>query len=90
MAKKMKNLKDMESEVESMAQEVKEAPAEMKAAVQQPLVEFDAWFASRKSKIDGHHYKEIIMADMKARGVAMLNTMKAFDEALAKYGIKLK
>jgi len=58
--------------------------------VKVPLVSFEVWYVTRKNKIPVHHYKEILLADMKARGVAMINTMSAFDAALEKYGIKLK
>ena len=53
-------------------------------------VSFDVWFASRGNKIPTQHYKEIILADMKARSIAMVNTMAKFDEALEKYGVRLK
>lgn len=79
----------MENEVKP-SRKMKIDMQKIEAVVQEQLVDFDAWFSSRSKQIAGHHYKEIIMADMKARGVAMMNSMAKFDEALAKYGIKLK
>lgn len=90
MAKKNKYLNELEVETQAMEKEVKAAIAPVVEKIKEELVDFDAWFASRAARIDTHHYKEIIMADMKARGVAMQNSLAKFDEALGKYGIKLK
>lgn len=57
--------------------------------VNEPKVEFDAWYAKRSSRIPALHKKEIIKADFKGRKVPMLATMTEFDEALKKYGVKL-
>lgn len=57
---------------------------------QEPLIDFDAWFCLRQDSIPGHHHKEIILADFKARGLSTLETMSSFDEALRLYGIKLQ
>jgi len=85
-----KIMQEIEAEAAAVKSKVKQALAPVEAEIKEEVVSFDAWFASRKARIDLHHYKEIIIADMKARGVAMQNTMVKFDEALAKYGIKLK
>lgn len=78
---------DVSVEIEVDAQEsIDEIP---EVSVDEPLVEFDAWYASRSSRIPLHHHKEIIKADMKARKTPMVATMAAFDAALKKYGIKL-
>ena len=53
------------------------------------LVEFETWFASRGPKIPRHHYREILKADFKARGLKDMASMKDFDEALTMYGVKL-
>lgn len=53
------------------------------------LVSFDSWFHQRKDKIARCHYKEILMADFKARGLKEEATIKEFDKALELYGIKL-
>ncbi len=63
-----------------------EAPA---AIVEEPKVDFDVWYALRKSKIPSNHHKEIIKADFKGRKVPAMATMAEFDEALKKYGVKL-
>jgi hypothetical protein len=87
MAKSNKYLEKLEEEASLLENKVKQAVV---AEAKKELVDFDAWFAARAARIPLHHYKEIILADMKARGVAMMNEMHKFDEALAKYGIKLK
>ena len=74
MAKK-KDLKELESAVAA-------APAEEQ-------YEFDAWYALREKKIPKHHYKEIIKADFKDRGLGAREGIKTFDAALEKYGLKL-
>ena len=56
---------------------------------EEPKVDFDTWFVIRKSVIPGHHHREIIKADFLGRKVSMQATIKEFDDALAKYGIKL-
>ena len=78
-------------ELQKIEQEIKEEVQKVIAPiVQEVTISFDAWFAARKKAIPAHHYKEIILADMKARGTSLVNTMANFDAALAKYGIKLK
>lgn len=52
-------------------------------------VDFDTWYGIRKALIPGMHYKEIIRADFKGRKLKEACTLKEFDEALLKYGIKL-
>jgi len=94
MSKKNKNKQlqgePMEEVLEEEVVEAQEesAPEEVPAPAAD-LVEFDSWWALRSPKIPRHHYKEIIKADMKARGMQKLATLAQYDEALAKYGIKL-
>lgn len=54
------------------------------------IVSFDSWFHQRSPQIHKMHAKEIILADMKARGVKEMASMKDFDNALKLYGIELK
>lgn len=81
----------MEDSVEQSVEEVEqvETPAEVVEQPADDLVEFDSWWALRAPKIPRQHYKEIVKADMKARGVQRLSTIAQYDEALLKYGIKL-
>jgi hypothetical protein len=72
-------------DLESVAVEV----AVPEVAVEEPKIDFDTWFIVRKSVIPGHHHREIIKADFLGRKVPMQATIKEFDDALAKYGIKL-
>jgi len=51
--------------------------------------EFDVWWVLRQDKIPGHHMKEVIKADMKARGLSDKESLEDFDVALKQYGIKL-
>jgi hypothetical protein len=52
-------------------------------------VEFDVWWVLRQDKIPGHHMKEVIKADMMARGLSDKESLEDFDAALKQYGIKL-
>jgi hypothetical protein len=54
------------------------------------LVDFDGWYALRRHQIPAQHHKEIIKADFKGRKIPVMGTIAQFDEALAKYGIKVK
>ena len=77
------------AEAPKAAVAVAEAP---KPAVQ-PLpnkVDFDVWWVLTKKSIPGHHYKEIIQADFRARGLSLKETMQSYNDALNKYGLKLK
>lgn len=69
---------------EQPAVEQQEAPV-----AEELLVEFDAWFASRASKIPTQHHKEILKADFKARGLGQMASLEQYDDALKRYGVKL-
>jgi hypothetical protein len=73
-----------------MPKKREEAQQAVQAAPQPMKVDFDAWWAMNEKKIPGHHRKEIIVADFKARGLSMRETMQAYNDALKLYGVKLK
>ncbi len=56
---------------------------------QDKTMSYNSWYHQRKSKIPKQHLKEIIWADMIARGVKDISTVEEFDRALELYGIKL-
>ncbi len=57
----------------------------------QPVkIDFDAWWAMNEKKIPPQHLKEIVKADFRARGLSLKEPMQAYNEALGKYGLKLK
>jgi hypothetical protein len=89
MAKK-RIVNDVKADIKKMENKIEQVVAPVIVKAEEAKISFDVWFASRKNKIPTQHYKEIILADMKGRGVAIINTMAKFDEALEKYGIKLK
>ena len=61
------------------------------ALAPQPMkVDFDAWWAMNENKIPQQHRKEIILADFRARGLSLKETMQSYHDALKKYGVKLK
>ena len=68
---------------------VREEVLEEAAAPEAPKLDFDAWFASRGTKIPRHHRKEILRADFTARGLGQCESLADFDAALNKYGVKL-
>jgi hypothetical protein len=53
-------------------------------------VDFDAWWAMREKKVPTQHLKEIVLADFQARQLSLKETLQTYDEALRKYGVKLK
>lgn len=69
---------------------VQNQPAAEEAAPmpEQEIFEFDVWWVLRQAKIPAHHMKEVIKADMRARGVSDKETLECFDKALKDYGIK--
>jgi hypothetical protein len=67
----------------------KQAPVVVTVVATEESIHFDEWYATRRAAIPAHHRKEILLADFKARKVPQEATIKAFDEALKKYGVKL-
>jgi hypothetical protein len=88
---------DQRAEQAKLAKEIKamelkkrqEALSKSPAAMEQKM-HFDAWHALRASSIPGHHMKEILRADFKARGLGDKETVIRYDAALAQYGVRLK
>lgn len=75
---------------EDKAREVAVKQAEEKTEKKtEQSVSFDVWYAGRQADIPGHHRKEVIKADFKARNVEGLKTRKEWDAALEAYGVKL-
>jgi hypothetical protein len=73
----------MTGKTENMKPAVKGVPQPAKVA-------FDAWWAMNEKKIPSHHHKEVILADMRARGLSLKETVQSYDEGLRRYGLKLK
>lgn len=85
----VENLDTTESApVQEIEVSLEEAQIEQEPVEQ--LVDFDGWYALRRHQIPAQHHKEIIKADFKGRKVPVMGTITQFDEALAKYGIKVK
>lgn len=63
--------------------------SEAAESYQEERYDFDTWYTLRVSKIPSHHYKEILKADFKARGIKDLDTLDNFDIALKKYGVNI-
>lgn len=85
MAKKNRNRHNLEQNLPAQNQSAAEEAAPMP---EQEIFEFDVWWVLRQSKIPAHHMKEVIKADMRARGVSDKETLECFDKALKDYGIK--
>ena len=88
----MTNEKGMIDKVKLDAQ-IKEMEAAKRKAVVAPIdapVSFDSWFHQRSPQIHKMHAKEIILADMQARGLKDTATMVEYDAALKLYGVDLK
>ena len=90
-AKKITDMK-LKAEIKE-AEDKKRKKALEKVApsrLEEMRMSYDSWYALRSDQIPKHHKKEVIWADMKSRGTALEAPCTAFDEALSKYGIKLK
>lgn len=86
MAKMRENARPMVKTVVAQPPLQKVAPAAPK-----PMkVDFEVWWAMTSKMIPTQHYKEIVMADFRARGLGMKETTATYNEALKKYGVKLK
>lgn len=82
--------KKQQLEASQLAPAEAAVPAVAPASANEPKrVDFDAWYAMRAARIPKHHHKEIIKADFKARGLQQQESVKDFDAALEKYGVKL-
>lgn len=88
MAKKDKLMEEIKK-MEAAARE--QAAAQAAPATKGPnAISFDMWHMQRAKEIPAHHMKEIIWADFKGRGLSNKESAEVYDEALAKYGVKLK
>jgi len=82
-----KKMKEMESKTREQSSSF--APAYSEASKEEQM-SFDQWWmiASKLTKLRPH-YKEIIEADFKARGLGKLETKQRYDEALRVFGISV-
>jgi hypothetical protein len=83
MANKTK--KQIKAEIKEMEAK-KRQESEIKVDV---AISFDSWFHRRSERIPKGHYKEVIAASFRSMKVPMMATIAEFDEALAKYGLKI-
>ena len=99
MAKKKKVVaaseeeKDYKKEIKEMERKKREEAlkkAKVAPAASEEEVSFDQWYMMRASSIPGIHRKEILKADFKGRGLGDKAAAEKYDEALEKYGVKLK
>lgn len=87
MAKKARSKKEVD-----LAAKIKKMEDDMRKSVpvkKDKVISFNSWYHLRKDDIPKQHLKEIIWADMVARGVKELSTAEEFDRALRLYGVKL-
>ena len=86
--------KSIKEEIKEM--ERKKRDAAHKAAAAKPAqpngreVSFDEWYMMRSAAIPKVHRKEMLKADFKGRGLGNKAELTRYDEALEKYGVKLK
>ena len=66
--------------------------AQPAALVSPPVVkiDFDAWWAMNEKKIPAHHHKEVILADFRARGLSLRESIQSYNDGLKRYGLKIK
>jgi len=86
--------KDYKEEIKEM--EKKKREAAIKAASAKPApsgekaVSFDEWYAMRSAAIPKVHRKEVLKADFKGQGLGASADLARYDQALERYGVKLK
>lgn len=85
MSDKNITTKELKAKIKKMEEDkrkesIKHLPKERK-------VSFDSWHHQRAHKIPKMHVKEIILADFKARGLGLSETMEDYDNALKLYGV---
>lgn len=101
MAKKKKVTSKSDEEKKDYKEEIKEMERKKreeahKAAAAKPMssadreVSFDEWYMMRSAAIPKIHRKEVLRADFKGRGLGAKAELSRYDEALEKYGVKLK
>ena len=61
----------------------------MRAVAQPAKIDFDAWWAMNEKKIPVQHRKEIVLADMRARGLGLRETVQSYNDALKRYGVRV-
>lgn len=83
--KKSKEQIDLAAEIKAM----EDAKRKATPVQQDKKMSFNSWYHQRKAKIPKQHLKEVIWADMVARGLKDMSTMEEFDKALELYGVKL-
>lgn len=81
---------ELDQALEAQPEEQCEMPTAPPAPVESPKVDFDAWWAMVERKIPAHHRKEVIWADLRARGLSQNESLKDYNAGLQKYGLKLK
>lgn len=96
MARKQKNTKEMAlaKEIKKMEMAKKDEAAKTapqpKAKPEADVIDFDMWWMGMIRKVDMRpSYKEIVIADFKARGFSMREKQEDYDRALELFGIKL-
>lgn len=93
-SKSAEEAKDHKEEIKAMERKKREAAH--KAAAAKPMsnsdkeVSFDEWYMMRSASIPKNHRKEVLKADFKGRGLGNKAELSRYDEALEKYGVKLK
>jgi hypothetical protein len=85
----MDEIKKMEAKERSKRLAIAAAQAPAPSEDGPEKVEFEVWHQLRSKMIPGHHMKEILKADFKARGLGDKESMDEYDKALGKYGVKL-
>lgn len=79
--------KNLKEQIKEMEMKHREETAPKASPLEK--VSFDSWYHQRKDRIPKCHHKEIIMADMRSRGLGKEATVEEFDKALELYGVKL-
>lgn len=82
-------IKQMLAEQADKQREAGIKKVQAKQPKEQKRISFDVWYAMKGKLIPVHHRKEVIKADMIARGVNGLRTEEEFNKALEAYGVKL-
>lgn len=85
--------KELKKEIKEMERKKREAAHKAAAVAPAPAnrdISYDEWYMMRSAAIPKVHRKEVLRADFKARGLGKKADLASYDEALEKYGVKLR
>jgi hypothetical protein len=81
--------KNLKKKIKEMEQQSRAQVVETTANADEVKVNFDTWYYIRSPQIPERHRKEILLSYFKSLKMTINETMQAYDDALARYGVKI-